>query len=243
MSNWIVGYHAVLAAIESDRRVEMVWFQQGRQDRRIHELRSAALEHGVATRWVPRRRLDELAEDRPHNGCAARVAPVEMASLEEIIAPDGRPSCLLLLDGVADPHNLGAVIRTAAAFDVGGLIVAGPSAPPLDGAVARSAAGLLARVPLVRATVAADVVATLKMAGYWALGADMGGTPLPDVRSIDRWVLCVGAEEKGLRAKTRSAIDEFVSIPMAGGVESLNLSVATGVLLYHLCWVWPSDGR
>jgi 23S rRNA (guanosine2251-2'-O)-methyltransferase len=238
MSDWIVGYHVVAAAIDGDRKLEMVWFQQGRRDRRIRDLRAAAVERGVATRWVPKRRLDELAQDRPHNGCAARVAPVELAVLEDVIAENDAPSRLLLLDGVSDPHNLGAVIRTATAFAVEGIIVAGPSAPPLDGAAARTAAGHLASLPIVRATVAADVVAKLRGAGYWALGADMTGTPLAEVRPIDRWVLCMGDENKGLRAKTRSAIDEFVRIPIADSVESLNLSVATGVLLYHLCEVW-----
>jgi 23S rRNA (guanosine2251-2'-O)-methyltransferase len=96
---------------------------------------------------------------------------------------------------------------------------------------------------LVRATVAADVLAELRAAGYWALGADPEGEPIPSVRPTERWVLCVGAEERGLRAKTRSQIDEAVRVPMAEGVESLNVSVAAGVLLYHLCCLWPSSGE
>ncbi len=240
-ADWIFGYHAVLGALESGRPVEALWLQKGRRDQRLQRLLDAAKMRGVATRWVPRQRLDELAGSTPHNGCGARGGPVAFVSLEEVIAPEASPGRLLLLDDVVDPHNLGAVIRTAAAFAVDALIVAGPSAPPLGGAAAKAAAGLLGTVPLVRTNVAADALRVLRDAGYWALGADSKGQPLGLAAPTDRWVLCVGAEERGLRAKTRSQIDEMLCIPMADGVESLNVSVATGVLLYHLSEVWRVD--
>jgi 23S rRNA (guanosine2251-2'-O)-methyltransferase len=242
-SDWIVGFHAVLGALSSGRPVEVVWLQKGRRDQRLQRVLDAARERGVAARWVPRGRLDELAGDSPHNGCAARCGPQAFARLDEIVAAEGMCGRLLLVDDVSDPHNLGALIRTAAAFAVDGVIVAGPAAPPLGGAVARAAAGLLGRVPLVRATVAADVLVQLRGAGYWAFGADPEGQPISSVRPADRWVLCVGAEERGLRAKTRSQIDEPVRVPMAEGVESLNVSVAAGVLLYHLCRLWTEAVR
>jgi len=239
-SQWVVGFHAVMGALDDGRAVETVWLQKGRKDQRLHKLLAAAKRRGVATRWVPRHRLDELAGSSPHNGCAARCGPVAFVLLDDVIAAPGAPGRLVLLDDVTDPHNLGAVIRTAAAFGVDGLVIAGPSAPPLGGAAARSAAGTMASVPLVRANVAGDVLVRLSNAGYWAVGADAGGEPVQSTRATDRWVLCMGAEERGLRAKTRSQIDEFVRIPMQDGVESLNVSVATGVLLYHLCHIWSS---
>jgi 23S rRNA (guanosine2251-2'-O)-methyltransferase len=241
-SNWIFGYHAVLGALMSGRPIEAVWLQKGRRDQRLQQLLDAARERGVATRWVPRQRLDDLAGSIPHNGCAARGGPVAFAGLDDVVKAEGEPGKLLLVDDVIDPHNLGAVIRTAAAFGVDGLIIAGPSAPPLGGAVAKAAAGLVDRLPLVRTNVAADALRVLRGAGYWALGADAAGHPVGTATPTDRWVLCVGAEERGLRAKTRSQLDELLRIPMADGVESLNVSVATGVLLYHLCRVWNSDG-
>jgi 23S rRNA (guanosine2251-2'-O)-methyltransferase len=236
---WVVGFHAVLGALESGRPVEAVWLQKGRRDQRLQRVVDAARSRGVVLRWVPRARLDVLSGSSPHNGCAARCGPVALARLDDVLRPEGEPGRLLLVDDVADPHNLGAVVRTAAAFAVDGVVVAGPSAPPLGGATARAAAGLLERVPLVRVTVAADALVRLKEAGYWVVGSDATGESISATRPTDRWVLCVGAEERGLRAKTRAQVDEMVRIPMAEGVESLNLSVATGILLYHLCLIWP----
>jgi 23S rRNA (guanosine2251-2'-O)-methyltransferase len=163
-----------------------------------------------------------------------RSAPVDFVEVESLVAADGVPARLVLLDDVDDPHNLGAVIRTAAALGIDGLIIAGPSAPPLGGAVAKAAAGLLGRIPVARAKVAADVLSRLQENGYWIFGADAAGTVLPEVGRTQRWVVCLGAEGTGLRAKTRSRIDEFVAIPMAEGVESLNLSVSAGILLWEL---------
>jgi 23S rRNA (guanosine2251-2'-O)-methyltransferase len=233
-SQWIIGFHAVLAALESSRPVEQLWLQDGRHDGRLGRLEGAARNRGVPIRRVPKRRLDELSTGQPHNGCALRSTPVELKSIEDLIRPEGEPASLVLLDTIDDPHNLGAVIRSAAGFGIDGVIVAGPSAPPLGGAAAKAAAGHLERVPVVRVNVAADALRTLRDVGYWVLGAAMEGSPSPGIDPTDRWVLCLGSEQKGLRAKTKSAIDEFVAIPMADGVESLNLSVAAGVLMYEL---------
>jgi len=230
--SWVVGYHAVLGALEGGRPVELVWLQRGRRDRRTRKVFEVARRRGLDVRQVDRRQLDEVSEGVPHNGCAARSAPVAYRQLAELVCPPQERGRLVLLDDVDDPHNVGAVIRTAAAFALDGVVVAGPSAPPLGGALAKAAAGCLERVPLVRAKVAADALSTLREAGYWALCADASGAQLEGVSPTDRWVLCLGAEDRGLRAKTRSRIDEWVAIPMAEGVESLNVSVAAGILMY-----------
>ena len=235
-SDWVVGFHAVMGALESGRPVEVVWLQKGRRDQRLQRMRRRRarprcgdpLGSPDAARRARRRQPAQRLRGPLRPGCAG-------ARSKTASQPEGAPGRLLLLDDVTDPHNLGAVIRTAVAFGVDGVVVAGPSAPPLGGAAARAAAGLLGRVPLVRATVAADVLVRLRGDGYWAIGSDAEGEPIGTVTPIDRWVLCVGAEERGLRAKTRSQVDEMVRIPMAEGVESLNVSVATGILLYHLC--------
>ncbi|MEE4274187.1 MAG: 23S rRNA (guanosine(2251)-2'-O)-methyltransferase RlmB [Thermoanaerobaculales bacterium] len=233
-SGWIVGFHAVLAGIEAGRPVEQLWLQDGRRDGRLGRLEAVARKRGIPLRRVPRRRLDGIAAGQPHNGCAMRCAPVALRDVNELVRAEREPARLVLLDAIDDPHNLGAVVRSAAAFGIDGVIVAGPSAPPLGGAAAKAAAGHLERVPVARVNVAADILRILRDEGYWVLGAAMEGVPSPEVDPTDRWVLCLGSEQKGLRAKTKSAVDEFVAIPMADGVESLNLSVAAGVLMYQL---------
>lgn len=232
--DWVVGYHAVLAVVQSARPADVVWVQRERHDQRTHRVVAAARAQGVPVSFVPRARLDQVAAGVPHNGVAVRVAPVGFCALASVIAPADEPSRLLLVDHVTDPHNAGALVRTAAALGVAGVVLAGPSAPPLGGALAKAAAGHLERMSIVRATVAADVLAELRAAGYWAFGADAAGTPVGGIRPTPRWVLAVGSEERGLRAKTRSQVDELVAVPMADGVESLNVSVATGILLYAL---------
>lgn len=231
---WTVGFHAVLGALESGRPVDVLWIQKDRRDRRIQRIREVARSRGIRYDLVPRARIDGVADGVAHNGCAVRSAPVAFVEIDELIGADDDPSRLLLVDDLSDPHNLGAVLRTAAAFAIDGVVIAGPSSPPLGGAVAKAAAGLLGKVPLIRARVAADVLRRLRESGFWVFAADAAGTPLQEVRTSNRWILCIGAEARGLRAKTRSQIDEFVAIPMAEGVESLNLSVSAGILLWEL---------
>jgi 23S rRNA (guanosine2251-2'-O)-methyltransferase len=233
-TSWLLGYHAVRALLVSARPADAVLIQHGRHDRRMREIADLAGERDVPVELVPRQRLDRLAEGAPHNGCAARAAAVGYRPLLDLVAEVDQPGRIVLLDHVLDPHNVGAVIRSAAAFAVGGVVVAGPSAPPLAGTVARAAAGHLERVPLARTRVAVDALSVLRGEGYWVLGADARGRPIAEVDPGQRWVLCLGAEEHGLRAKTRAAVDELVAIPMAAGVESLNVSVSAGILLYAL---------
>lgn len=233
-SSWLFGFHAVEGALSSSAPVDLVYLQEGRRSARSARILELSRAVGIPCTFVSARKIDEFAGGVAHNGFAARCAPVKFRSLETCIPAEGRPSRILLLDAVSDPHNLGAVIRTAAAFPVDALIIAGPSAPPLEGAVSKAAAGHLYRVPLVRSKVAADSLRHLAGEGYWILGAEASGSNLSSWKSCDRWVLCMGSEAKGLRAKTRSQIDEYLAIPMAEGVESLNLSVATGILLYAL---------
>lgn len=231
---WTVGFHAVMAVLESNQPVDALWLLQDRRDQRAKKIIAAARRRGVRFDVVPRARLDRVSDGVVHNGCAIRSAPVAFVDLEDLLAVESAPAKIVLLDDIDDPHNLGAVIRTAAALAVDGLVIAGPSAPPLGGAVAKAAAGLLGRVPMARIKVAADALARLRDNDYWVFGADAAGTELAGVQTTARWVLCLGAEGRGLRAKTRSKIDEFVAIPMADGVESLNLSVSAGILLWEL---------
>jgi 23S rRNA (guanosine2251-2'-O)-methyltransferase len=191
---------------------------------------------------VPRAKLDAVAGTAAHNGAAARLAPVPLADPHELLEAPA-PLCIVGLDGLEDPHNLGAVVRTAAALALGGVVVAGPHPPPLGGAAAKVAAGTLPLVRVAHVGSLGDFAVAAKEAGLWVVGADVGGTPVAAVDLPERALLCLGGEAGGLRAKTRRALDALVSIPLAPRVESLNLSVAAGILAWEWRRRYPGTGH
>jgi 23S rRNA (guanosine2251-2'-O)-methyltransferase len=232
--DWVLGFHAVLAALEAEAaRVEVVLLGEGGGGGRAHRIVQAARRGGVRTRTVPRRELDEVAAGVAHNGFAARVAPRPYADPETLLERPA-PVLLLGLDGLEDGHNLGAAVRVAASFSLGGVLISGPHPPPLGGAAAKVAAGTLSLVPIAHVGALGDFALRAKDAQFWVFGADARGEPVDRLELPDRLVLCIGAEAGGLRAKTRAAVDALVSIPIAAAAESLNLSVAAGIL----AWEW-----
>ncbi len=239
---WVVGFHAVLAVLEREAaRVEVVWIADGLGGPRARQVLDAARAAGVRFNSVPRRKLDDAAAGNAHNGLAARLAPAPLAEPETLLSLEGQV-CLIGLDGLEDGHNLGAVVRTAAAFGLGGVVVGGPHPPPLGGAAAKVAAGSLSLVRIAHVGALGDFALAAKEAGFWVYGAEAGGTPLDRVDLPDRLVLCLGAEAGGLRAKTRKALDGTLAIPISGEVESLNLSVAAGVLAWEWRRRFPTKG-
>ncbi len=232
--SWVVGFHAVLAALEHEAaRVEVVCVGEGSQGGRARRVLEAARSVGVRCHPIPRRQLDEIAGGASHNGFALRLAPVAFADSGALLELPS-PVCLIGLDTPEDPHNLGAVVRVVAGLGLGGIVVSGPHPPPLGGAVAKVAAGTLPLVRLAHVGSLGDFARQAQAAGFWVLGADAGGVPVNGPELPERLLLCLGAEASGLRAKTRAALDETVAIPLAAGVESLNLSVATAIL----AWEW-----
>jgi 23S rRNA (guanosine2251-2'-O)-methyltransferase len=230
----VVGFHAVLAAIEHTAdRIEVVCVAEGSSGGRGRRVIEAARAAGVRCHPIPRRQLDEIAAGTAHNGFAARLAPMALADPAALLDLAG-PVCLIGLDTLEDPHNLGAVVRLSVGLGLGGIVVSGPHPPPLGGAVAKVAAGTLPLVRLAHVGSLGDFARQAKDAGFWVLGADMEGSPVTSYELPDRLLLCLGAEATGLRAKTRAALDATVAIPLAADVESLNLSVATAIL----AWEW-----
>jgi len=240
--HWVVGFHAVLAAVERNpERVEVVLLAEGGGGRARRVL-GVAERHGVRVRPAERRELEELAGGVAHNGFAARLAPAPLADPLALLAAPA-PALLLGLDGVEDGHNVGAAIRVAAAFGLAGIVLAGPHPPPLGGAAAKVAAGTLPLVRVAHVGSLGDYARTAREGGWWVFGADARGRPVDSLELPDRLVLCLGAEGAGLRAKTRSALDEVVAIPVAAGVESLNLAVAAGILSFEWRRRFAGGGR
>jgi 23S rRNA (guanosine2251-2'-O)-methyltransferase len=196
------------------------------------DLEAAARRQGVPVRVVPREELDRMA-GRAHNGVAARIAVREYDELEACLEGEKGTRLVLFLDEVTDPGNVGAILRTAAGLGAS-VVVTERHAAPLSEVVFKASAGAVERVRIGRIGNASRFLKDAKGAGFWVFGADAGGEPVSSVDLTGDVLLCLGSEGEGLRRLTREGCDRLVSIPMAAGAGSLNVSVAAGILLYEV---------
>jgi len=234
------GIHAVRALLtRHPHRVRRLWLADSWESAaRLQELRELATAAGVTVDAADGEELDRLAAGERHQGAIAEVAPRAgdpETQLEEALEALGdTPGLLLVLDGVTDPHNLGACLRSADAAGVAAVIVPRDRAAGLTPVVRKVAAGAAESVPLIAVVNLARTLRELKERGLWLVGAaDDASRTLYDVDLTGPTVLVLGSEGEGMRRLTREACDQLVSIPMAGAVESLNVSVATGVALFE----------
>ncbi|WP_319783357.1 23S rRNA (guanosine(2251)-2'-O)-methyltransferase RlmB [Oceanisphaera sp. IT1-181] len=239
MSNELIfGFHALDALLDvHPETILEVWMLKGRDDERLNGLQARLLEVGVKTQLANRTALDNKAKGGQHQGVVAKVqaAPIlNETDLEQLLAGQDTPF-LLVLDGVTDPHNLGACLRTADAAGVHGVIVPKDNSASLTPVVRKVACGAAEVVPLFQVTNLARTLRMLQDKGIWIVGT-AGEADHSVYQSTFKGALALvmGAEEKGMRRLTREHCDELVSIPMAGSVSSLNVSVATGVCLFEM---------
>jgi 23S rRNA (guanosine2251-2'-O)-methyltransferase len=234
-STALAGINAVLGALVGpERTLDRILIQRGRRGARLGEVREAARRAGVPVLLADAERLARLSGGSRHQGVVALPSAASYSRLSDLIAACQPRGSLILLDGVEDPRNLGAVIRTAAAVGARGVVIPEHRTAGLSPGATRTAAGALSRVPVARCRNIAHLARDLREKGFEVLGLDpRGGRPWDSVRYPDRMALVVGGEAKGLRPMARKACDTIVSVPLAEGVESLNLSVATGVVLYE----------
>ena len=236
----IVGRNPVREALEREPgRIEKVMLQQG--GRGVDALRRAASEVGVPVQYVPQKRINQVAAGLRHQGVVAFTTPVAYHDVDAMlaaIAPDldtvqREKPLVLMLDRIEDPHNFGAMVRTAVAAGVGGVIVPKQHMAPLSATVIKASAGTATRLPIARVDNLAEVIEQLKERGYWVMGAaGDGDTSVWDVDWDRPVALVMGSEGKGLHPRVAKACDYLVSIPMRGDAESLNVSVAAGILLF-----------
>ncbi|MCU0806799.1 MAG: 23S rRNA (guanosine(2251)-2'-O)-methyltransferase RlmB [Candidatus Contendobacter sp.] len=235
----IHGLHAVAAALNHEpEQVRGLWLERQRRDGRMQALLDQAAGHGVAIHWADRAELDRLSGGARHQGVVARLVVRQPAHGEAdfpalLAAADG-PALLLVLDGVQDPHNLGACLRSAAAAGVQALIAPADRAAGLNATVRKVASGGADVVPFVSVTNLARTLRGLQEQGVWIVGAaGEADATLYEVDFTLPTAIVLGAEEKGLRRLTREVCDRLARIPMAGGMESLNVSVAAGIFLFE----------
>lgn len=236
----LTGIHAVREALEAGRALEHIVIARGRQDTRIEQIVKLARSRDIAVRFEDRTSLDRLADSTDHQGVVAVAAAHKASTLEDILskanatAGRGEKGLIVLLDGVEDPHNLGAVIRTVLAAGGHGVVIPERRAAGLTDTVARASAGALAHVPVAKVTNLVRAMEELKEAGYWLVGLDeRAEKSYTEVDYTSSVGIVLGSEGKGLHELTRKRCDFVVSLPTVGPVKSLNVSVAAGVVLFE----------
>ncbi|WP_194441959.1 23S rRNA (guanosine(2251)-2'-O)-methyltransferase RlmB [Pseudoalteromonas simplex] len=239
MSNELIfGFHSVEAILakEPERFLE-IYALKGREDKRLNPVIDQARKFGISVQFMQRKALDNKADGEQHQGIIANVKAARMYNekdLDEIIAREETPF-LLVLDGITDPHNLGACLRSADAAGVHAIIVPKDKSAKLNGTARKVACGAAETVPLVQVTNLARTLREIKDAGVWVVGtAGETDTELFDANLTGPMAIVMGAEGDGMRRLTREHCDLLVKIPMAGTVSSLNVSVATGICLFEV---------
>jgi 23S rRNA (guanosine2251-2'-O)-methyltransferase len=237
-SSKLFGLHSVQAALDySPKKIHKAWVDSGRQDKRLTQAVDDLLALGIEPEKVDKKRLDRLADNNNHQGIVIEVEmPGELSEsdLKTAVESLSETALFLVLDNVQDPHNLGACLRTADATGVHGVIITKDNATGITPTVCKVASGAAETVPVYQVTNLSRTLRWLKGEGLWIMGA--AGETAQTAYKTDFTVpmaLVVGAEGKGLRRLTKEQCDVLVSVPMLGQVDSLNLSVATGVLLYE----------
>lgn len=229
----VYGKGPVRELLRGERPVECLLLQKGLAEG--GRLAAMAKEQGIPVKETDPHRLDELCQGGNHQGVAAQVAAARYWELEDIIAAAGEdPLFLVLADGIQDPHNLGAILRTAEGAGAHGLILPKRRSAGLTATVAKTSAGAVEHLPVARVGGLPTAMEALKAKGVWIYGADMAGVPYTQMDFSGPVALVLGSEGQGLSRLVRERCDGLVSLPMRGKMESLNVSVAAGILLYEI---------
>lgn len=233
----IEGRNAVTEAYRAGRTIDKLYVLDGCQDGAVMTIKREAKKAGTPLKFVTKERLDQMSETGKHQGVIAVAAAYTYAEVEDILDAADRkqePPFLFLLDGIEDPHNLGAIIRTANLAGAHGVIIPKNRAVGLTATVARTSAGALNYTPVARVTNLAKTIEELKKKGIWFVCADMDGTVMYDLDLKGAIGVVIGNEGEGVGRLVREKCDMIASIPMKGNIDSLNASVAAGVLAYEV---------
>ncbi|MBT0587756.1 23S rRNA (guanosine(2251)-2'-O)-methyltransferase RlmB [Alteromonas oceanisediminis] len=236
--DWLYGIHALESALANEpERVLELFVLKGRDDERLHKLINLARKHRISIQFCPRKTLDDMVSSPQHQGVVAKAKPgkvMDESDLSGLVTQHENP-LFLVLDGVTDPHNIGACLRTADAAGVTALIVPKDKAGGLTPTARKVASGAAETLPFIQVTNLARTLKSLQASGVWIVGTAGEATQtLYDTKMTGPIALVMGSEDKGMRRLTREHCDELIKLPMAGSVSSLNVSVATGVCLYEI---------
>ena len=233
----IEGRNAVLEAFRSGKTIDKLYILDGCQDGSISNIKREARRQDTIINFVTKERLDQLSSTGHHQGVIAQAAAYSYATVEEMLETareKGEDPFLILLDNIEDPHNLGAIIRTANLAGAHGVIIPKRRAAGLTAVVARASAGALNYTPVAKVTNLTAAIKELKEKGLWFVCADMGGETMYELKLTGPIGLVIGNEGEGVSRLVREACDFTASIPMKGNIDSLHASVAAGVLAYEI---------
>ncbi len=233
----IEGRNAVLEAFRSGKTIDKLFVLEGCKDGPVQTILREAKKRDTIVNFVAKERLDQLSQTGRHQGVIALAAAYAYGTVEDMLKiseEKGQPPFLILLDNIEDPHNLGAIIRTANLSGAHGVIIPKRRAVGLTAVVAKTSAGAVNYTPVAKVTNLSNTIAELKDKGMWFVCADMGGTPMYDLDLKGPIGLVIGSEGEGVSPLVKKNCDFVASIPMKGDIDSLNASVAAGVLAYEI---------
>lgn len=237
--DFIIGRHPVVAALRNPNQdINKVFLQSGisKDDETVRTILTLAKGRHLVISNVPKSKLDLMSDHQNHQGVMLAVAAFKYATIDDLFEnakKHDEPPFFVILDNVEDPHNLGSILRTADAAGVHGVIIPKHRAVGLTSTVAKTSAGAIERVPVARVTNLVNTVNGLKDRGVWAFGTDMQGTDYRRWDAKGASVLIIGSEGKGISPLLKKQVDEMLTIPMVGDIQSLNASVAAGLLMYQ----------
>jgi 23S rRNA (guanosine2251-2'-O)-methyltransferase len=230
--NFVFGHHAVVEALKQGRGNKLFVSEDARGDK-IDELKEVAREQSVPIKWVPKQKLDQMSNQGVHQGLILAITPYEYLSLPELMAQSKENPFYLILDNLEDPHNFGSILRTADASGVDGIIIPKHRAVGITPVVVKTSTGAVEHVPVARVTNIHQAIKELKEKGFWIFGTDMKGTSYSKWNAQGSIALIIGNEGRGMSEGLKKEVDEMLTIPMVGHVQSLNASVAAGLLMYE----------
>ncbi|GIO88364.1 putative TrmH family tRNA/rRNA methyltransferase YacO [Paenibacillus faecis] len=237
---WIAGKHSLLEALRAGRTINKIWVAEGAQKHLTQPILAEAKNRGIVVQFVDKRKLDQMAPGMQHQGVVAQAAPYAYVEVEELLAKAAEreePPFLLILDEIEDPHNLGSILRTAECTGVHGVIIPKRRSAAVTATVSKTSAGAVEYVPVARVTNLVQTMEQLKEAGVWIVGTDVaakeeiygGGDILSGSVAV-----VIGNENQGMGRLVRENCDVLLKLPMNGKLNSLNASVAAGVVMYEV---------
>ena len=231
----VYGVHAVTESLEANTGNKL-YIQDDLRGKNVDAIKALAAEKKVSISWTPKKTLSDMTGGAVHQGFVLRVSEFAYSELSVIMdkAEQEENPLVLILDGLNDPHNFGSILRTADATQGTGVIIPKHRAVGVTPVVAKTSTGAVEHIPIARVTNLSQTLDKLKEAGFWVFGTDMDGTPSHKWNTAGKVALIIGNEGKGISANIKKQVDEMITIPMSGHVQSLNASVAAAVLMYEV---------